>query len=155
MMTLSMLTAQSLICCLLCQTHIPLLVMALSIDEQFQLSDISDNGSHAPLQDVTKQALYFQDWNGLDEFDFSLQEQAHHAPDLNFNARDFGDKQRIPEQALLGSHKRAYRRRQERRPTIGEWQDIRPVFTKLYINEDKSVKEIKAILERDYNFFAR
>lgn len=140
--------------------------MARSINEELlraRLSDISDLGSHAPREDDAQQALYLQDWDGdLDKFDFSLQEQAHLAHDLNSNAHDFGDKQRIPEQALLGVHGLAYRSRepsvvpvrQEKYPTKEEWQDIKPIFTKLFINEDKPLNEVKAILERDRNFVA-
>jgi Clr5 domain len=147
-----LLTAQSLICCLLWQAHVQLLVMVLSINEELlraRHSDISDNGSYAPWQDDAQQALYLQDWHGdLDKFDNSQQEQVHQAHDLNSNAHDFGDKQRIPEQAPLGACGL------ENYPTKEEWQEIKPIFTKLFINEDKPLNEVKAILERDRDFVA-
>ncbi|KAF7513310.1 hypothetical protein GJ744_009731 [Endocarpon pusillum] len=39
-------------------------------------------------------------------------------------------------------------------PTSRQWTDIKPIFTKLYIAEDRTLKEVQKLLERDYNFLA-
>ena len=38
--------------------------------------------------------------------------------------------------------------------TNREWNNIKPVFTKLYITEDRPLKEVQNILERDHGFVA-
>jgi hypothetical protein len=39
-------------------------------------------------------------------------------------------------------------------PTTEDWASIKPVFTKLYITEDKTLKEVQTILEQDNGFSA-
>jgi Clr5 domain len=42
-----------------------------------------------------------------------------------------------------------------KRPSPQDWHNIRPVFTKLYSTEDKTLKDVKSILERDHGFVAK
>lgn len=39
-------------------------------------------------------------------------------------------------------------------PNHEDWESIRPVFTKLYSSENRSLKEAKRTLERDHGFIA-
>lgn len=43
---------------------------------------------------------------------------------------------------------------QPKYPTAEAWAGIKPVFTKLYIAEDKTLKEVQTILEQDHGFSA-
>jgi Clr5 domain len=43
---------------------------------------------------------------------------------------------------------------QTRYPTTEEWAGIKPVFTKLYISEDRTLKEVQTILEQKHGFSA-
>jgi len=38
--------------------------------------------------------------------------------------------------------------------TTAQWNDIKPVFTKLYIDEDRKLEEVRAILGQRHAFFA-
>lgn len=40
-------------------------------------------------------------------------------------------------------------------PTVQDWQSFRPLFTRLYKDENRPWKEVQAILERDHGFKAR
>ena len=44
--------------------------------------------------------------------------------------------------------------RPPKHPSTEDWNRIRPIFTKLYSKENKTLKEVKAILEREHDFFA-
>ncbi len=39
-------------------------------------------------------------------------------------------------------------------PSTEDWNRIKPIFTKLYSKENKTLKEVKAILEREHGFYA-
>lgn len=74
------------------------------------------------------------------------------------------DEAQLPSPITCGSPELPYRSRepsvatsfvsQPRYPTPEKWASIRPVFTKLYITEDKTLNEVKAILERQHKFSA-
>lgn len=40
-------------------------------------------------------------------------------------------------------------------PNDQEWQDIKPVFERIYNTENRTLKDVKTILERDHGFVAR
>lgn len=42
----------------------------------------------------------------------------------------------------------------QRYPSAEDWKKIRPVFTNLYSTEDKTLKDVKEIIERDHGFVA-
>jgi Clr5 domain len=42
-----------------------------------------------------------------------------------------------------------------KRPSPQDWHNIRPVFTKLYSTEDRTLKDVRSILERDHGFVAK
>ena len=39
-------------------------------------------------------------------------------------------------------------------PTAEEWERLRSLFTRLYVGENTTLKEIRQILARDYGFYA-
>jgi len=42
-----------------------------------------------------------------------------------------------------------------KRPSAQDWHNIQPLFTKLYSTEDRTLKDVKRILERDHGFVAK
>ena len=42
-----------------------------------------------------------------------------------------------------------------KRPSPQDWHNIRPLFTKLYSKEDRTLKDVKSMLERDHGFVAK
>jgi hypothetical protein len=42
-----------------------------------------------------------------------------------------------------------------KRPSPQDWHNIRPVFTKLYSTEDRTLKDVRSIIERDHGFVAK
>lgn len=39
-------------------------------------------------------------------------------------------------------------------PSAEEWDKIKPVFTKLYSRENRTLKEVKVMLEKNHDFIA-
>ena len=39
-------------------------------------------------------------------------------------------------------------------PSAQDWENIKPIFTKLYSTENRALKEVKTILEEDHSFVA-
>jgi Clr5 domain len=46
-------------------------------------------------------------------------------------------------------------RPEPRHPSREEWERIRPIFTKLYITENRTLEDVRSILEKQYGFVAK
>jgi hypothetical protein len=46
-------------------------------------------------------------------------------------------------------------RPEPRHPSREEWEEIRPIFTKLYITENRTLEDVRSILDRQYGFVAK
>jgi Clr5 domain len=44
---------------------------------------------------------------------------------------------------------------ESKHPSPQDWDNIRPIFTKLYSTEDRKLKDVKSILERNHGFVAK
>jgi Clr5 domain len=90
---------------------------------------------------------------------FSLQQDF--APS-QFMEEDFNDIPMLRDQGPWHSVDLAYRSHEPsvvapeppKHPTAQDWDNIKPVFTKLYSVENRALKEVKNVLERDYGFVA-
>jgi hypothetical protein len=46
-------------------------------------------------------------------------------------------------------------RPEPRHPSREEWEEIRPIFTKLYITENRTLEDVRSILDEQYGFVAK
>ncbi|KAF7508934.1 hypothetical protein GJ744_008490 [Endocarpon pusillum] len=97
------------------------------------------------------------DWHNVEP---AFMQQALDLNQLHQNAHDTFDS--LPDAPSWNETTLVYRSREPsviaaerpKYPSAQDWENIKPIFTKLYSTENRTLKDVKAILEKDHGFVA-